>query len=200
VSCPDWTALTAHRRERSGIEPEGWREALTHLDGGCQVCREAALQADPVLVFRRLPAPAATMTEARERAEVEAVRQAVAAMRTARRLDSLETRRRGLAGVLAGALTGALTGWKRWSAAAALVLAALSVPAGDPRQDRQDRLAASGDAAIFRAGLVSEPPAAARQVGLAPVLEGVDLPGARVYHLSNDGLSVVMVVDESIDI
>ncbi|HEX6863106.1 MAG TPA: hypothetical protein VF414_09845, partial [Thermoanaerobaculia bacterium] len=67
MSCPDWTALTAHRHD-GGPEPEGWSGALAHFDGGCQLCRKAALKSDPTLVFRRLAqVPAATMTEAQER-------------------------------------------------------------------------------------------------------------------------------------
>jgi hypothetical protein len=186
VTCPSWTVLTAHRRERGGqsaAEPEGWPAALAHFDGGCPVCRKAALTADPTLVFRRLPSvPAAKMTETEERAEVEAVRQAVAAMRTASRLGS-ETHK-----------SGALTGWRRWTAAAVLALAALFIPYGDARQARP----AADQAAIFRNEYVGE---GAQQVEVGtPVMEGVNLPGARVYHMSGEGLQVVMVVDESIDI
>jgi hypothetical protein len=185
VSCPDWTALIAHRLDsRGGVEPEGWSEALAHFDGGCQLCRKAALKSDPTLVFRRLAqVPAVTMTETQERAEVDSVRQAVAAMRAASRLESLPGRRRGFA---AG-------GWKRWSAAAALALVTVTFPSHDARRIAQlrddlleERLEASDQVA--------------RQTG-APVLEGgVDLPGTRVYHLGGDKeLSVVMVFNESFD-
>ncbi len=184
MSCPDWTALTAHRLDkRGGVEPEGWSEALAHFDGGCQLCRKAALKSDPTLVFRRLAqVPAVAMTEAQERAEVDSVRQAVAAMRAASRLESLEGRRRRFAG-----------SWKRWSAAAALALVTVTVPSDDVRRTAQ----------------LGEPPAAtqvldlsaARQTGDATVIEGGgDLPGTRVYHLGGDKeLSVVMFVNESFD-
>ena len=187
MSCPDWTALTAHRDNRRGVEPEGWSEALAHFDGGCQLCRKTALKSDPTLVFRRLAqVPAAAMTEAQERSEIDSVRQAVAAMRAASRLESLEGRRYGFA---AG-------GWKRWSAAAALAMMALTVPSHDTRL-RKSPAAAE----------VPELPArAARQIGVArqadaPVLEGgVDLPGTRVYQLMGDeDLAVVMVFNESFD-
>lgn len=188
MTCPDWSVLTAHRRERGAArlvaaEPEGWPAALAHFDGGCPLCRKAALKADPTLVFRRLPpVPAANMTETEERAEVEAVRQAVAAMRTARRLGS-QTRK-----------SGAFAGWRRWSAAAVLALAALVIPSGGARQARPS----ADQAAIFRDGFVGE---GAQQVELdTPIMEGVNLPDARVYHMRGDGLQVVMVVDESIDI
>jgi hypothetical protein len=179
MSCPDWNVLAAHRRDRHGAEPEGWGEALAHLDG-CQLCRRQALAADPTLVFRRLAAVPAVMTDDQERAEADAVRQAVAAMRAASRLDSLEPRQRGSAG------------WRRWPMAAALVLVALSAPSNHSSPGRRV-------AAAALEGFPSMPET--RQVDLgSPVVEGVNLPGARVYHMSGEGLSVVMVVDESIDI
>lgn len=177
MSCPDWTALTAHRHDGSigGVEPEGWSEALAHFDAGCSLCRKAALKSDPTLVFRRLAeVPAVRMTEAQERAEVESVRHAVAAMRAASRLGSVRKRK--------GA------GWKRWSAAAALAMMVLTVPSDNPRQPAEQ-------AAIFQAGAAD-----AGQADDMPLEGAVNLPGARVYQLSQDDLAVVMVVDESIDI
>jgi len=201
VSCPDWTSLAAHRHEREGSEPAGWTEALAHLDGGCSLCRRRALAADPTLVFRRLAAvPAVTMTDAEERSEADAVRAAVAAMRAASRLDSLEARPR---------TSSVWKGWSTGALAAALALAALVFPSGPSGYDPSKSKAASagaGDAAIFRDGRVEvepldEPVAAGQQVDLEePVVEGVNLPDARVYHMSGEGLSVVMVVDESLDI
>jgi hypothetical protein len=180
VSCPDWTALTAHRNDRHGAEPEGWNEVLAHFDGGCQLCRKAALKADPTLVFRRLAqVPAATMTDTQERAEVDSVRQAVAAMRAASRLE--KGRRRGF-----GFLPAAAGGWKRWSAAAALATMALTVPSHDTR--------------LHKSPAEVEALEVPAQIGAAPVLEGgVDLPGARVYQLGDEELAVVMVFDESFD-
>lgn len=171
MSCPDWNVLSAHRDDRRGMEPEGWGEAVAHFDGGCQLCRKAALKSDPTLVFRRLAqVPAATMTEAQERVEVDSVRQAVAAMRAASRLE--EGTRRGFAGFAA-------RGWKRWSIAAALVLAALTIPGDEP--ERSARLSAD----------LVEP---------APILDGGgDQSGERVYLMGDEELSVMMVFDESFD-
>ncbi|HWM91619.1 MAG TPA: hypothetical protein VN493_12705 [Thermoanaerobaculia bacterium] len=202
ASCPDWTTLAAHRREPKGVEPAGWSEALAHFDGGCKVCRKAALKSDPTLVFRRLPAvPAAVMTESQERAEVDAVRQAVSAMRAASRLDSLKTGKRAFGGF------GSFGRWKRWSAAAALTLVGLSIPGDDTRQlqpyEPQAAIFRNGQMAVGSQGLVSgDSEQVTRQVDLdLPILDGgVDLPDARVYQQSYDGLSVVMVVDESINI
>ncbi len=192
MSCPDWTALTVHRLDHhGGVEPEGWSEALAHFDGGCQLCRKAALKSDPTLVFRRLAQVlAVTMTEAQESAEVDSVRQAVAAMRAASRLESLEGRRRGFAG-----------GWKRWSAAAALALLTVTVPSDEAQKFArfQDGLGAGLGTDLPAAEILEFPRQAARQN--APVLEGgVDLQGARVYHLGGDKeLSVVMVLHDSFD-
>lgn len=188
MSCPDWTALIAWRDDRRGVEPEGWSDALAHFDGGCPLCRKAALKADPTLVFRRLAqVPAARMTEAQERAEVDSVRQAVAAMRAASRLEKGSRR-----GVFARGVFAA-SGWKRWSAAAALALMTVTVPSDDARRTTDAR----------RTAPEAEAPAAevldlSGQAG--PVLEGgVGLPGSRVYHLGSEELAVVMVVNESFD-
>lgn len=112
MSCPNWKGLTAWRRERDGVEPAGYREALAHLDAGCTLCRRQALAADPTLMFRAVPVM--EIPEAHEVDEVEAMRQAVAAMRTASRMEALETRR-------------TRQGWWKWASAAMLAVAALSV-------------------------------------------------------------------------
>lgn len=173
MSCPDWTSLIAARDDRRGVEPAGWSDALAHFDGGCQLCRKAALEADPTLVFRRLAqVPAARMTEAQERAEVDSVRQAVAAMRAASRLE-----KQGRRGVLAGG------GWKRWSAAAAIALMTVTVPSDEAR-----RTAPEAEA----------PPAEVLDLSqTGPVLEGWGgLPGTRVYYPASD---VVILVNDSFD-
>jgi hypothetical protein len=108
LSCPDWSRLAAARSDE-GTEPEGWAEAVSHFDS-CALCRKEALKADPLLVFRRMAAQ--EIAPAEERLEVESMQQAVAAMRTARRL---ETR-------------GRFAGWRRWAAAA--VLAGISLGVG----------------------------------------------------------------------
>ena len=107
TGCPSWNTLVLHR-ESDGADPEGWAEALEHFDA-CRDCRNEALKADPLLVFRRMPA--LDLPSAAEASEVDSMRQAVAAMRTAKRLDS--GRRFG--------------GWRRWTAAAVLAGVSLSV-------------------------------------------------------------------------
>jgi hypothetical protein len=80
--------------------------------------------------------------------------------------------------------------------AAVLSLVAIATPAG---HDVSERLGKGGvEAAIFREGRIGVAPT---EVDLEePVVEGVNLPDARVYHMNDEGLSVVMVVDESFDI
>ncbi len=182
VSCPDWTALVAlrERADAEGLpEPAGWAAALDHLDG-CPRCRRQAVAADPLLVFRRLPG---AEMPARERAEAEAAEamvQAVAAMRTAERLES---RRR-------------FAGWRRWAAAAVLALASLSVG-----RDREQLLAPQP--VTPATPVVSLPemasPAANSTAGAA-TLEWLDSSDARVYQLNGKDLSVFMIVDHKIDV
>ncbi len=203
-SCPDWTSLAAHRRDRAAAEPEGWSEAVTHFDD-CKICRRQALAADPTLVFRRLSVvPASVMSPAEEHSEVEAVRAAVAGMRAASRLDSLEARSRTHSG------HSGPFGWKRWpvaAAAAILALAAVASPVYHRSNDRpMGTIGAMGLPGLPTATAaswsdLSEAEPANMQIDLdGPVVEGVNLPDARIYHMSGEGMSVVMVVDESIDI
>jgi hypothetical protein len=190
VSCPDWRGLAALRRQepQEDAEPAGWAAAVAHFDA-CPRCRREALLADPLLVFRRLPA--AELDEAAERSEVETMRQAVTAMRTARRLDS---RRR-------------FTGWRRWAAAAVLALAALS--ASSESHDRSPlELLAPSPAPLALAPLALAPlalaplaPAAGPDAGHGQeTLEGLNRPAARVYQMSGKNLSVVWIVDKSLDV
>ncbi|HEX6865067.1 MAG TPA: hypothetical protein VF414_19710 [Thermoanaerobaculia bacterium] len=166
MSCPDWSALAAHRNDVKGVEPQGWTDALAHFDS-CSLCRRQALAADPTLVFRRMPVP--ELSPAEERDEVAAVRQAVAALRTASRLDALETRPRPLS----------FSGWKRWAAAAVLVLASLSL--------------GQSPGTIFQQPQMSG-------AALQPAVEAVNLPDARVYQVGEEDLLVTMIVDESLDV
>lgn len=174
AACPDWTALAAHRRDRDGAEPAAWGEALAHLDG-CPACRRAAPAADPTLLFRRLVAAPLPLDE---RAEVEAVLQGVTALRAARRVAQRSGRGRS---------------WARWAAAAVLAFLALSMDnEGLPRA-----LGTAGGAPLAAAAL----PAA---MGRLPLLDGIEGPaaraGARIYQLEGEDLSVVMIVDESLDV
>ncbi len=133
MSCPDWRRLDPAAREAAGapradavaadaahasgaldaIDAMGtlhavhWREALRHLDTGCPDCWREALAVDPTLIFRRLPAP--ELTAAQEADEVEAARLAVAAMRTASRMEGAA---RGDAGTRSA--SGLRRRWREW--------------------------------------------------------------------------------------
>jgi hypothetical protein len=173
VSCPEWSRLAILREERRDDEPAGWMEALEHLDD-CQLCRPEALKADPMLVFRRLPVT--ELTPAAEQSEVESMRLAVAAMRNAGRLESRHR----------------FAGWRRWAAAAVLAVASLAVSRDRPHPT-------SGIAATVTPPAAKE--AAAQPAAQEPAaIEGLNRPGARVYHMDGEGISVFMIVDESLDV
>jgi hypothetical protein len=177
ATCPDWTALAAHRRDRDGAEPAAWGEALAHLDG-CPACRRAAPAADPTLLFRRLARVEAPLDE---RAEVEAVLQGVTALRAARRVAQRSGRGRS---------------WARWAAAAVLAFLALSMD----NEGLSRALHTAGSAPLAAAAV----PAAFGAMGRLPLLDGIEGPAARasarIYQLEGEDLSVVMIVDESLDV
>ena len=166
MSCPDWISAVA-ARER-GEEPADWAGMVEHLDG-CKECRSEALAADPLLVFRRLPG--VELTAAEERSEIEAMQQAVAAMRAAERVSA--TRRWSVAG------------WRRWAAAAVLALASLSV-SWDKAPHVQPQAAAAK-------------PIQVPQV-IAPVGLDLMDNSARVYHLKGKDTTVTWIVGENIDV
>jgi hypothetical protein len=168
VSCPDWSRLAAARIDsgNDSAEPEGWAEAVDHFDT-CSLCRKEALKADPLLVFRRMPVADLTATE--ERLEVESMQQAVAAMRTARRLEA----------------RGRFAGWRRWAAAAVLTVVSLGV--GRDKTPRLEQVTQTPPAPVLMAA------------PSAQMLDGIDRPEARVYQWDSDDMSTVMVIDESFD-
>jgi hypothetical protein len=180
ASCPDWNGLVA-LRGREGREPAGWPEALAHLDA-CPRCRPEALDADPLLLFRRLPAP--EMTPGEESAEVDSMLQAVAAMRTAKRLDI----RRG-------------AGWRRWTAAAVLALASLAL--GHDRAPMEESMAHGARMPLLSPeslAATAEPPASGAPEPGTPTLEDLNRPNARVYQVQRKNFSLVMVVDKGLDV
>ncbi|HZF10181.1 MAG TPA: hypothetical protein VFE33_15440 [Thermoanaerobaculia bacterium] len=198
VACPDWRALTAHRidplgrRGRETDEPAGWTEALAHLDG-CPDCRRAALEADPTLLFRRLPAlppPVLDLAPAALAAEVESIRLAVAGMRTARRLAPPPER-------------SLLRRSRHWGAAAGLAIAALSLGATPALRPAPHGIAALTAPRTVR---LPAPPANVRLVSdrvpdRVPTIEELNRPAARVYQMDGgENLSVVMIVDERLDV
>jgi hypothetical protein len=181
VSCPDWNALAFWRQDPEGQEPAAWQEALVHLDA-CGLCRAAALAADPTLVFHRLPVLGPDALDAAAEAdEVAAMQQAVAAMRTASRLER-EPRR-------------AAPHWKRWVAAAAVTLTGglgtwYELPAR-PNADAEDL-----SALPFHSSAPSVVPP-------SQLIEDFDRPSARVQEFGGKDrwdLKVAMVYDPSFDV
>lgn len=134
---------------------------------------------DPTLVFRTAAAWTSTA------GETEAIRQAV---RTLRRTADLESRAEN------GHLAPLRTRSRDHGPLAAAAFFAL-ILAFQPSTTARN--------GVERVGLLEPAPAsgplrAARPA--APAIEGVDRPGARVYEWGADDLSVVMVVDESLDV
>jgi hypothetical protein len=172
TNCPDWTALVALREREDAAT---WAESVAHLDA-CPRCRREAMAADPLLVFRRLPGT--EMPEAEERAEAESMRQAVAAMRTAKRLES----RRSFAG------------WRRWAAAAVLTLASLSVG-----RDKSPVVLSPAAPAAPAVEMAAAPEAPSPMTGTA-TLERLDGSDARVYQIDGKDLTTFMIVGNKVDV
>ena len=173
MTCPDWRRLAA-ARDASPDDPQGWEEALVHLES-CAPCRRAAVEADPTLIFRRLPALAVGADE------VEAMRLRVSALRGAR----------AVAGP-AGRLLPRRLAWQPVAAAAALVVTMLAgdhAPGGAPG-------AGSARAAAFRA----MPPELGAELAAQPLLEELDQPYDHVVQWNAEDVSVVLVVDERLDV
>ena len=216
MTCPDWTRLSAHRADPRRAEPAGWELALAHLDG-CGECRRTALVADPTLAFRRL-----AVDDDAPAGDVEAMVEAVAAMRRASRLLPPPQGRRPRPPAAPPAVDRAVAaardllgrGWAR--AAAAVVLAAgllalaPSHPPPAPLGAAGERVAAAaggpdlaGPVPRVGAGLAAPARAswAVDSASAAPIFEGLDRPqDARVYQLDGDGLVVVMIIDETLDV
>jgi hypothetical protein len=181
--CPDWTGLVALRERAADAantaEPAGWAAAVTHLDA-CPRCRREAMAADPLLVFRRLPVT--EMPEAVEQAEAESMRQAVAAMRTAKRLES----RRSFAG------------WRRWAAAAVLAVASLAL--GNKAPVNLNSAPAASEAVTASESVAAAAAPAAPSPAATAVLERLDGSDARVYQVDGKDLTAFMIVGDKVDV
>ncbi len=193
MSCPDWNDLTAHRHG-DDAEPEGWSEAISHLDG-CTACREEATAADPTLIFRRLPPvdPGAD--------EIAAMRAGVAALCRAGRVAEPSRAARGSSALGSGISGGRSSAWWGRVAAAAVLAAGLltlqpglgqrpPAPAGPATVlDRELDRSLEGMPSVAWLG----------ETGASPV-DDIENPAASVYHFDDEELAVVMVVDPGLDV
>ncbi len=173
--CPDWRLLLAERERSSGEVGDAWRAAVDHLTG-CPSCRATAIDLDPTLLF--VAQPSIEVSDG----EVEAIQANVRVLRRARAQEraALEPRRK----------------MARLASAAAVASLLIFLPTHSSRQPASQAPAAGPSLALKRApfadGLFED--------SSAPQIEPYDLPLARIYQLGEEDLSVIMVVDESIDV
>ncbi len=202
-ACPNWRELLSPRFERPRVaatatEPEGLALALAHFDA-CPACRREACRIDPTLIFRRLPAAALDFD-----VEAERMRLAVAGMRASERVETRHATAMG--GPLRRRLRGRLRSQgARWALAAGLAAASLVLGGRGGRTDlagaapqpagRAASLAVAGEVVPARLDRLEAAPAAVESA-----VEDLGRPDARIYQLDGERLSVVMIVDEKLDV
>jgi hypothetical protein len=198
AGCPDWRRLAAARDAAPG-DPPGWDDALRHLDL-CAACRTAAVAADPLLAFRRLPPPALAADEA------ESMRLRVAALRGASRVahppgSALAASRvvRPF-GVMQRSLAPARRLYAalplRQLAAAAVVAAALLAGGNAPqRGETAAAIRPTPDPATLGPSILASSPRLDAVLAAEPVLDELDQPFDHVVQWNGGDLSVVLVVD-----
>lgn len=177
-------ALSAAAHRPGGLDLlEGPRRevVVAHLRG-CVDCRRRALEIDPTFAFSFLEAPEI------DGEEVDEIRRTVRAMRRVREL--------------AGKAEGPRHRAKMTTAALLLLAAALLLLPGEAGR-RLDRSSPAGESVDPQALLT----AAAWRLASSPfdpptasLIEDLDRPQARVYQLTEDDLSLVMIVDETLDL
>ncbi len=187
MTCPDWRTLTAARDADPAAESPAWEEARRHA-AHCGRCREAALAADPLLLFARLPERQVSADE------IGDMQSSVAALLRASRVGpvgpfskdrdrSTPTLRRafGRLGV--------------FRVAAALGVCSLLALSGAPRSRPVEAgMFAAGGARVVQGERAEE------LLPLGSVVEELDRPGARIYELPQADMAVVMIVDASLDV
>jgi len=192
-ACPNWRQLVNDRDDQppTASSEARWQSALAHRNG-CQKCAAAALEADPLLAFQGLGG--FELTAAEEQREIEETRRVVAAMRTGQRLTNAKPATRLRAAARAAHA-------RDWGVAAMLTLALLGVGTG--RLTRTTPPVPSATHPLVTTGtptaLIAVPARLPFQPGMTTV-EGLDHPKARVYQLRGDHMSVVMIVDEKLNV
>ncbi len=202
--CPDWAVL-AREREQAERRPEIgdanvdalWQDALRHREG-CDRCRAASLDVDPLLLFSG--AFAGGEDEDDRAGEVDAIRRRVRleldGRATERRLNEARSARRRLpmasllaAGVAAAALGASLLLW-RANAPSPAEVAAAGAPGANPPIGLED---APATLAIADAAL-----ALPDHIAMAPLVEPLGDEPLQVYQVPGNGngadLDVVLVV------
>lgn len=185
MSCPDWQSLCAWRADETSEAPPGWQAALEHLDG-CSSCQADALDADPILLFRRLPGLEA------EAGEVEAMQRAVASMR---RNQSIERRRLHLR-----------RSWLRAAALGAILLGSLllrglvspseSELAGGEDADAAPQLVAVSEEALAPVAVEEE----LSPASVLPLVENIDPAYGQIIQVVDQEISLVVVMPQSHDV
>lgn len=176
MSCPDWRRLLRYRFDDDRRQPDGWGDAVAHL-AECGACRAEAVAIDPTLIF--VAPPPEPALEPRQLDEIKR------SVNTARRARDVETAVSRPAGVV-----------RRFGAAAAMLAVLFLLPpaaVGPP-----DSLVPAGIPGLEEVENVAGgalPPAV-----VSPMIEPLDRPQARIYQLGQEDLSLVMVVDESLDV
>ncbi len=187
MNCPSWPALVA-RRDAGPAGEAAWDQGLRHLDG-CSDCRDAALAAEPTLVFQELPSPAVGDHD------IVAMRQAVAALRHAHELERQRKRPRATSWWLLAALLAVMLG------AALLRGTALLTPETDlpliagTAEPQARPSPAAGDAGPLRP-LAVRPNATPASFDPArlPLVEDIDPRLGSLIQLVDDDVSIVMVL------
>jgi hypothetical protein len=180
MTCAELDRMAPDSLLASELEPVEYRRAADHLRE-CPECRRRAVVADPAVLFVDLPSLEVTD------AEVEAVRSAVGAMRRARALEEESSRPHGR--------------WWRHAAAAALLAALLLVPGNTPVYQE----AVNGSPGLTGGvgeleSLIDKGGFLASATEPSSIIENLNRPQARIYQLTEEDLSVVMIVDESLDL
>lgn len=190
-ACPNWRELLNLRFE-SSAEPEGLADALAHFDA-CPACRREACRIDPTLIFRRLPA-----ADLDFEVEAERMRLAVGGMRASERVEGRATalgrhplgRRLRSQGV-------------RWALAAGLAAASLMLGGRSDLADavgHQEWAWRSPSTSLFGGVVPARFVPAQAPAAVESAVENLGPPDARIYQFDGERLSVVMIVDEKLDV
>jgi len=190
MSCPNWDDL-ARQRATEQREPEAWRLAVRHLDS-CGACRQQAVASDPLLVFRaRSGAPSERYEDA---AEVVEMCRSVKAVVRSRDWESPRQPARHSAAWRQAAAVGLLAFLLLLLGPNGRVGPLPSAVGGADSLSVQeaDRVVGTTSATELLDHLTAALPLS--------LVENVDRPGARVYELRRENLSLVMIIDHTLDV